>query len=127
MADQEPEDGGEEGGEGEETEQRAEETAPAEPALSYCYSIALLAGEGVKIDQIQVRGRPHHFVPPFPDRAAACMARVVCVHPLHVCRRHPCLLVFAELPSSCCSGRCFHRQPNHSTVSSGRMHSTVSH
>jgi hypothetical protein len=53
MAD-EPEEGGPEG---EEPEKPVEETAPAEPALSYCYAIALLAGEGVKIDQIQVRRR----------------------------------------------------------------------
>ena len=45
-----------EGGEGEGAgeDQPAPTEAIPEPALRYCYSIALLAGEGVKIDELQV-------------------------------------------------------------------------
>jgi hypothetical protein len=46
--------GGEEGGEGGEEGAAPVDTAPKEPELRYCYAIALLAGEGVKMEELQV-------------------------------------------------------------------------
>ena len=53
-------DGGEEeppleGEAGEEAPPEEDGGAPKEPSLPHCYSIAGLAGEGVKIEELQVR------------------------------------------------------------------------
>ena len=64
-----------EGGEGEgEGEQQVIIEADPEPALRYCYSIALLAGEGVKIDQLQVCGCPVRVLMMGAAGSRACAA-----------------------------------------------------